>query len=67
MLYDADTMSDLTQYWKGELRKTRRSSDSTKPKTNTTVVKNTSKSQPRSAFDSINDVTSLNPGWGKLL
>lgn len=67
MLYDADTMSDMTQYWKGELRKTRRSSDQTKSKTNTTVVKNTSRPQTRSVFDDTNNVTSLNPGWGSLL
>jgi hypothetical protein len=64
MLYGADAMSDMAQYWKNELKKTRRAiSDSTKPKT--TVVKHATKSHDPIFVD--NNVTSLNPGWGKLL
>jgi hypothetical protein len=67
MLYGADAMSDMAQYWKNELKKTRRSfNDSNKSKTTTTVVKPSSKQNTKSVFDDSN-VTSLNPGWGKLL
>lgn len=65
MLYGAEAMSDMTQYWKGELKKSRRTNPEPKPKTSTTtVVKNEKKTS--AGFDN-NEFTSLNPGWGNLL
>jgi hypothetical protein len=65
MLFSADPMSDMTKYWKGEVKKSRRAPESAKAKTSmTTVVKTEEK--PKSAFDN-NDHTSLNPGWGRYL
>lgn len=67
MLYGADAMADISTYWKSELKKSRRSTEPVKPKNSTTVVKNTSRPQTKSVLDDTNNVTSLNPGWGKLL
>jgi hypothetical protein len=65
MLFSAEAMSDMTQYWKGEVKKSRRAAEPPKPKTSTTtVVKKEDK--PKSVFDN-NDHTSLNPGWGQYL
>lgn len=65
MLFSAEAMSDMTQYWKGEVKKSRRTAEPPKPKTSTTTVVKTEE-KLKSAFDN-NDHTSLNPGWGRYL
>ena len=70
MLYGAEAMSDMTQYWKGELKKTRRAvtTEPTKPKASvTTVVKDSAKQKTAPAAFANDNYTSLNPGWGNLL
>ena len=65
MLFGAEAMSDLTQHFKQELKKARRTSSQTeKPKSTTTVVKETRNTNRGVDFS---DSTSLNPGWGSLL
>ncbi len=66
MLFGAEAMSDLTRHFKQELKKVRRSSDTQKSASTTTVVKNSAKQKAKSEFDDENS-TSLNPGWGSLL
>lgn len=65
MLFGAEAMSDLTQHFKQELKKARRtSSQIEKPKSTTTVVKENRNTNRGVDFS---DSTSLNPGWGSLL
>lgn len=70
MLYGAEAMSDMTQYWKGELKKTRRAvaAEPAKPKASvTTVVKDPAKQKTAPTAFANDNYTSLNPGWGNLL
>lgn len=65
ILFGAEAMSDLTQHFKQELKKARRSATpSEKPKSTTTVVKDSKNTNRGIDFS---DSTSLNPGWGSLL
>ena len=65
ILFGAEAMSDLTQHFKQELKKARRSATpSEKPKSTTTVVKDSKNTNRGIDFS---DGTSLNPGWGSLL
>jgi hypothetical protein len=65
ILFGAEAMSDLTQHFKQELKKARRtSSQIEKPKSTTTVVKDSKNTNRGIDFS---DGTSLNPGWGSLL
>lgn len=65
ILFGAEAMSDLTQHFKQELKKARRSATSSeKPKSTTTVVKDSKNTNRGIDFS---DGTSLNPGWGSLL
>ena len=64
MLFGAEAMSDLTQHFKQELKKARRASQTERPKSTTTVVKDNRNTHRGVDFS---DSTSLNPGWGPLL